>query len=188
MADHLVSEALYLTDPDGLGIEVYADRPRNTWRHRDRELAMTTGPLDIDNVMAAGGDNVWNRLPIGTTIGHIHLHVGNLDEADAFYHRALGFDKTLWAAPALCFSPPAVITTILVRIRGRLDLRRLMTRRACCSGISLFRAAMMLLLQGVAFVSPATQRRTKEPAGQRQIRGECGPDQTRSAMNQTRHP
>ena len=103
MADHLVSEALYLTDPDGLGIEVYADRPRHTWRHRDRELVMTTAPLDIDNVIAAGGGSVWNGLPIGTTIGHMHLHVGSLEEADAFYHRALGFDKTVWSYPGALF-------------------------------------------------------------------------------------
>jgi catechol 2,3-dioxygenase len=103
MADHLVSEALYLTDPDGLGIEVYADRARETWRHHERELLMTTEPLAIDNVIAAGGGNVWKRLPIGTTIGHVHLHVGGLEEADAFYHRALGFDKTVWSYPGALF-------------------------------------------------------------------------------------
>ena len=103
MADHLVSEALYLTDPDGLGIEVYADRPRNTWRHRDREVAMTTEALDIQAVIAAGRDHVWNGAPIGTTIGHMHLHVGNLEEAEAFYHRALGFDKTVWSYPGALF-------------------------------------------------------------------------------------
>ncbi len=103
MADHLVSEALYLTDPDGLGIEVYADRPRNAWQHRDRELAMTTAPLDIDSVIAAAGGNVWKGLPIGTTIGHMHLHVGSLEAADAFYHRALGFDKTVWSYPGALF-------------------------------------------------------------------------------------
>jgi len=103
MADHLVSEALYLTDPDGLGIEVYADRPRNNWQYRDRELAMTTAPLDIDSVIAAAGGNVWNGVPIGTTMGHMHLHVGNLEAADAFYHRALGFDKTVWSYPGALF-------------------------------------------------------------------------------------
>jgi catechol 2,3-dioxygenase len=103
MADHMVSEALYLTDPDGLGIEVYADRPRNTWRHHDRELAMTTDPLDLQNVIDAGGGDVWDGLPIGTTIGHMHLHVGSLQEADAFYHRALGFDKTVWSYPGALF-------------------------------------------------------------------------------------
>ena len=93
MADHLVSEALYLWDPDGLGIEVYADRPRDTWQEHDRELAMTTDPLDIRSVIAAGRGKVWTGAPEGTTMGHVHLHVGSLEQAEAFYHRALGFDK-----------------------------------------------------------------------------------------------
>jgi catechol 2,3-dioxygenase len=66
MADHLVSEALYLSDPDGLGIEVYTDRPRKTWQQQDRELAMTTDPLDIQSVIAAGGGEPWNGAPEGT--------------------------------------------------------------------------------------------------------------------------
>ncbi len=103
MADHLVSEALYLSDPDGLGIEVYADRPRAAWQHRDRELAMTTDPLDITNVIAAGRGETWDGAPKGTTMGHVHLHVGNLDDAEAFYHRALGFDKTVWSYPGALF-------------------------------------------------------------------------------------
>lgn len=103
MADHLVSEALYLSDPDGLGIEIYADRPRAAWQHRDRELAMTTDPLDIANVIAAGRGETWDGAPRNTTMGHVHLHVGNLDNAEAFYHRALGFDKTVWSYPGALF-------------------------------------------------------------------------------------
>ena len=103
MADHLVSEALYLWDPDGLGIEVYADRPRDTWRWHERELAMTTDPLDIERVIAAGGGETWAGAPAGTTMGHVHLHVGNLEEAEAFYHGALGFDKTVWSYPGALF-------------------------------------------------------------------------------------
>ena len=103
MADHLVSESLYLTDPDGLGIEVYADRPRNAWRHRDRELSMATDPLDIENVIAEGGGGVWNGMPTATTIGHMHLHVGDLEGADSFYHRALGFDKMVWSYSGALF-------------------------------------------------------------------------------------
>ena len=103
MADHLVSEALYLSDPDGLGIEIYADRPRAAWQHRDRELAMTTDPLDITSVIAAGRGETWDGAPKGTTMGHVHLHVGNLDNAEAFYHRALGFDKTVWSYPGALF-------------------------------------------------------------------------------------
>jgi catechol 2,3-dioxygenase len=103
MADHLVSEALYLSDPDELGIEVYADRPRETWQYRDGELAMTTDHLDINDVIAASRGTTWNGVPRGTTIGHVHLHVGDLRLAEAFYHRALGFDKTVWSYPGALF-------------------------------------------------------------------------------------
>jgi catechol 2,3-dioxygenase len=103
MADHLVSEAFYLWDPDGLGIEVYADRPRESWRHQDRELTMATDPLDIDSLAAAAGGAAWTGAPPGTTIGHMHLHVGSLEAADGFYHRALGFDKTVWRYPGALF-------------------------------------------------------------------------------------
>ena len=64
---------------------------------------MTTDPLDIENVIAEGRGHVWNGMPIGTTIGHMHLHVGNLEEANAYYHRALGFDKTVWSYPGALF-------------------------------------------------------------------------------------
>ena len=103
MADHLVSEALYLWDPDELGIEVYADRPRSEWQQRNGELVMTTDPLDFAGVVAAGEDRPWTGLPSGTTIGHVHLHVGDLDAAEAFYHRALGFDKMVWSYPGALF-------------------------------------------------------------------------------------
>ena len=103
MADHAVSEALYLTDPDGLGIEVYADRPRSTWTTRGRELFMTTEPLDVSALVAAGGGHAWTGAPAGTTMGHVHLHVGDLDAADAFYRGAIGFDKTVWTYPGAVF-------------------------------------------------------------------------------------
>jgi catechol 2,3-dioxygenase len=102
-ADHLVSEALYLTDPDGLGIEVYADRPRSAWQLRGRELAMSTEPLDMQSVVSAGGGREWDGAPEGTAIGHVHLHVGDLNAAEAFYHSALGFDKTVWSYPGALF-------------------------------------------------------------------------------------
>ena len=102
-ADHLVSESLYLWDPDGLGIEVYADRPRSSWRQNGRELAMTTEALDIPNVIAAGRGIAWDGMPSGTTMGHVHLSVGSLEVAENFYHRALGFDKTVWSYPGALF-------------------------------------------------------------------------------------
>jgi catechol 2,3-dioxygenase len=102
-ADHLVSEALYLTDPDGLGIEVYADRSKASWRHAQRELAMASDPLDFAAVAAAGHGAPWTGAPAGTTMGHVHLHVGDLDEARRFYHGALGFDVTVWSYPGALF-------------------------------------------------------------------------------------
>lgn len=103
MADHLVSEALYIDDPDGLGIEIYADRPRDQWRRHGRELAMATDPLYVTDLIRAGGGERWSGIPTGTTIGHIHLHVGDLDIATAFYHSALGFDVMVWNYPGALF-------------------------------------------------------------------------------------
>ncbi len=102
-ADHLVSEAIYLTDPDGLGIEVYSDRLRDAWQVRGQELAMATEPLDLMELVRAGEDLPWQGAPAGTRVGHVHLHVGNLDEGEAFYHRALGFDKMVWSYPGALF-------------------------------------------------------------------------------------
>jgi len=103
-ADHAVSEAIYLTDPDGLGIEVYIDRPRAAWRvDSTRQLFMTTAPLDARGIIAAAGGAPWTGMPPGTTIGHVHLHVGDLAAAEAFYHRALGFDKIVWNYPGALF-------------------------------------------------------------------------------------
>lgn len=87
MADHLVSEAVYLNDPDGLGIEVYADRPRAGWKVVDGALAMATDPLDAADLVRAAGGDTWTGAPSGTRIGHVHLHVGDLDDAARFYHR-----------------------------------------------------------------------------------------------------
>jgi len=103
MSDHLVSEAIYLTDPDGLGIEVYADRPRALWTHSHGELAMTTMPLEVHGVRAAAGGGSWDGMPPGTVIGHVHLHVGDLEQAATFYHVGLGFDKTVWSYPGALF-------------------------------------------------------------------------------------
>ena len=102
-ADHLVSEALYLSDPDGLGIEVYADRPRVSWKTHGREIAMATEPLDLRALVRAAGDEPWTGMPDGTTIGHVHFHVNTLGEAEAFYQGALGFDKVVWSYPGALF-------------------------------------------------------------------------------------
>ena len=102
-ADHLVSEAIYLWDPDGLGIEVYADRPRDAWQVDGRELVMTTDRLDLNALVDAAGDHTWAGMPAGTTMGHMHLSVGDLEAASRFYHRALGLETVVWSYPGALF-------------------------------------------------------------------------------------
>lgn len=97
VADHLVSEAIYLDDPEGNGIEVYADRPGDTWTWDAGGVVMATEPLDIESIMAAGaaGGRVWSgAAPAGLRIGHVHLRVGDVDEAQRFYGDAIGFAVT----------------------------------------------------------------------------------------------
>lgn len=103
MSDHFVSEAVYLTDPDGLGIEVYADRPRDAWRYDERQLYMTTNHLDVDDLVASARGERWTGMPPGTVLGHVHLYVDDIDKAAAFYHDALGFDKVVWSYPGALF-------------------------------------------------------------------------------------
>ena len=103
MSDHHVSEAVYLTDPDGLGIEVYADRPRSSWRHEGRQLVMRTDPLNVPELLREAGTIGWQGAPEGTRLGHVHLYVSDLASAEAFYHAALGFDKVVWSYPGALF-------------------------------------------------------------------------------------
>jgi catechol 2,3-dioxygenase len=102
-ADHLVSEAIYLWDPDGLGIEVYADRPREAWQIKGRELMMSTEALDLEALARVGSNDSWDGLPLRTTIGHVHLHVGSLERASVLYHAGLGLDKVVWSYPGALF-------------------------------------------------------------------------------------
>lgn len=91
--DHLVSEALYLNDPDRNGIEIYADRPRDTWQKDEQgEYKMTTDPVDIEGLLNISEQGEWRGLPTGTKIGHVHFHVGDLNRAKQFYTEVLGFD------------------------------------------------------------------------------------------------
>lgn len=102
-ADHLVSEATYLHDPDYLGIEVYCDRPRDTWRRVGQEIMMASDPLDLDGLVRAADGERWGGLPRGTVIGHVHLHVGALQQARAFYADAIGFDVMTASYPGALF-------------------------------------------------------------------------------------
>jgi catechol 2,3-dioxygenase len=103
MSDHFVSEAVYIDDPDGLGIEVYADRPRDRWAHQDRQLTMATLPLDAPAVVAEARGVPWTGMPKGSVVGHVHLFVGDIEKAAAFYHDLIGFDKVVWSYPGALF-------------------------------------------------------------------------------------
>jgi catechol 2,3-dioxygenase len=105
-ADHAVSEALYLTDPDGNGIEIYRDRPRDEWAWRGDRIHMVTEPLDVRSILAEATEQPtpWSGLPAGTRLGHMHLQVGNIEQAAEFYHGALGFDITAQLPGALFVS------------------------------------------------------------------------------------
>jgi catechol 2,3-dioxygenase len=103
-SDHLVSEALYLHDPEGNGIELYRDRPRQEWPVRDGVVQMDTLPLDLDGVLGElRKDEDGSEMPPGTRIGHVHLNVGDLTAAEAFYSGALGFDVTVRGYPGALF-------------------------------------------------------------------------------------
>jgi catechol 2,3-dioxygenase len=101
LADHLVSEAIYISDPDFNGVEIYSDRPRSEWKWNDKDknsnnsrLQMTTLPLNTKDLLKESTDTGWTGIPTSTSIGHIHLHVSNLSNAMKFYHEILGLNLT----------------------------------------------------------------------------------------------
>ncbi len=93
-SDHLVSEAIYLTDPEGNGIEIYADRPRQAWGWDGKRVKMATERLNFEDLMStfkpASGD--WQGAPEGSIIGHVHMRVGDAKEAESWWHEAMSFD------------------------------------------------------------------------------------------------
>ncbi|PZN96400.1 MAG: glyoxalase [Hyphomicrobiales bacterium] len=91
-SDHLVSEALYLSDPEGNGIEIYRDRPRADWPRLDGAIQMATDRLDAERLLAEAVSTAYAGMPSGTRIGHIHLRVGDTAELERFYAGVLGFD------------------------------------------------------------------------------------------------
>lgn len=95
-ADHLVSESLYLSDPEGNGIEVYADRPRDSWKWNGNTVEMRNSELDTRGILADGAKITGSssRVPDGTRVGHVHMRVGGIEEAEQFYGQLLGFDVT----------------------------------------------------------------------------------------------
>ncbi len=104
-SDHLVSEALYLSDPDGNGIEIYRDRPRAEWPRRDGTIEMATLPLDLNDLVSELGARAElpALAPSGTTMGHVHLQVADLESSEAFYNGVLGFDVIVRTYPGALF-------------------------------------------------------------------------------------
>jgi catechol 2,3-dioxygenase len=104
-SDHLVSEAVYLRDPEGNGIEIYRDRPRAEWHRDGGEIEMDTLPLDLEGVLGELADD--NMAPggmaPGTRLGHVHLNVADIDASERFYAGALGFDVTVRGYPDALF-------------------------------------------------------------------------------------
>lgn len=95
-SDHLVSEALYLTDPEGNGIEIYIDRPADSWDWDGKSVRMATDPMDAEAVVAsAEGAAAWNGVPENSIIGHVHLRVGDVRAAEEFWNTEAGFDTML---------------------------------------------------------------------------------------------
>ncbi|WP_334071168.1 MULTISPECIES: VOC family protein [Paenibacillus] len=169
--DHLVSEALYLNDPDGNGIEIYSDRPRETWQRNERgEYVMTTDPVDVDGLLSASEGAIWEGLPDKTKIGHVHFHVGNLPTAKHFYCDILGFEITahygssalfvsaggyhhhiglnLWAGAGAPAAPEDAVGiryfTIMVPSTQELDA---VERRLAAGGISLERLSGEMVMK-----------------------------------------
>jgi catechol 2,3-dioxygenase len=103
-SDHIVSEAIYLSDPDHNGVELYVDRPRTQWVWHDGQVQMSTEALDLENLLSsAGGETDLAPPPPQTDLGHIHLHVANLKKAESFYHDLMGFAVTQRSYPGALF-------------------------------------------------------------------------------------
>lgn len=102
-SDHLVSEAIYIRDPDHIGIEIYRDRPRTEWIWNKNQVRMTLDPLDMHGLLSES-DKSWTEFPMQTVIGHIHLHVSNLTKAKKFYSDILGLTNTASMTGALFFA------------------------------------------------------------------------------------
>jgi catechol 2,3-dioxygenase len=104
-SDHLVSEALYLSDPEGNGIELYRDRPREEWPQAGGEIEMATLPLDLEDLISElGGGEQAASMPGGTTLGHVHLQVADLDAAERFWVDGVGLDVTVRGYPGALFT------------------------------------------------------------------------------------
>lgn len=139
-SDHGVSEALYLADPEDNGIEIYRDRPRDVWPHRDGQLIIPTDPLDLSALRSAS-DHA-NHVPEGTDVGHVHLEVSDLDRSRRFYRDRLGMNVRYEVSGA-CFLAAG-------EYHHHVGINTWQHRTAPCSGLG---------LDSIAFSLPAAERR-----------------------------
>lgn len=185
-SDHLYSEAIYLTDPDGFTIEVYRDRPRaEWWVSKQGEIQSALDPLDAPGVLQAAGDAPWQGLPAGTTIGHLHFYTGDLVQAATFYHQVLGFDAMTWSLPGALFvgaggyhhhlglnvwaaGAPAATTADVRLLRWELWLPDVVTRDAAAARLHEAGYSVEATAQGPLVTDPwgiGVLLRTAEAAG-----------------------
>jgi len=132
MSDHFVSEAVYLTDPDGLGSKC-TRIASDAWLTTSDQLYMTTNHLDVDDLVSSARRTLDGMPPV-TVLGHVHLYVDDIAKAEAFYHDALGFDKVVGAIPAHSSCRPVAITIISERTRGSWRTARDGHGAVCWSG------------------------------------------------------
>lgn len=104
-SDHIVSEALYLTDPEGNGVEIYTDRPKDGWRWDGGQVAMATERMDVPAVIASipQGEGAWTGAPENTVVGHVHLRVGDPQKAERWWNENFGFDTVARYGPNAVF-------------------------------------------------------------------------------------
>ena len=117
LADHLVSESIYIRDPDNIGIEIYRDKPSLQWEWDGSRVRMATDRLDTEDLLRESTASGWKAMPAKTEIGHVHLHVRNLAKAMKFYREILGLNLTATYSGAYFFRQVNIIT-ILQRIFG----------------------------------------------------------------------
>lgn len=155
-SEHFVSEALYLRDPDGHGIEVYRDRPREQWYEGDRFL-LGTAQMDVQDVLEAGrtAPGQWHGIDPGTVMGHVHLETTDIALSKSFYVDTLGFDVTMDMAQASFMSVGGYHHHLAVNTWGR------RTRPAARDG-----AAIALLHYEIRLPDAATLGRLAAAQGQ----------------------
>ncbi|MFC3691262.1 VOC family protein [Chenggangzhangella methanolivorans] len=173
-SDHLVSEAIYLDDPDGLGIEIYRDRPKSEWPYADGRLKMATEPIDQRGLVAelARDAALDAPAPAATTVGHLHFQVGDLDEARAFWVDAVGLELMTTYPGALFMSAGGYhhhVAANVWRSRGRKpapeDCARLASFEVTIPAGTLATTATRLDAAGVAFERRSETLLAREPSG-----------------------